>query len=364
MHYYRPICTVGEVTSYTFPFKNPFGHPIVLDILLRDSTTISSNTSSIAAPTVSPLSLLLKKVQGVVVGPYATLQIPLAFAPQAILERCATVEVRAASSSTANSSAVPVPLVWVYPIRGVAEAPAVVHAFELNIQAKTTVRRTIDVVLGGLVQLCKDPDEELFTYELVLLPSAGSTRGSPKKRTGGSSSSSSANNKLLEQSFTVAPLRTSISDCAQPLQFQLTFEPLKPFTAVAELIVQRATANGGGLWRFGIDLTATEPEPDDSFQLQAAVGSYSSVALRLCNRWLSYAPFEAYFTPDSALSFSVECRDAVLAPFGTEGTLITVTYAPTEYSHTQRGRLVVVTDDIQWSYEVTGAFPAVRSLTL
>jgi hypothetical protein len=162
----------------------------------------------------------------------------------------------------------------------------------------------------------------------------------------------------------VAPLRTSISECTQPLQFQLTFEPLKPFTAVAELIVQRSTSNGGGLWRFGIDLTATEPEPDDSFQLQAAVGSYSSVALRLCNRWLSYAPFEAYFTPDSALSFSVECRDAVLAPFGTEGTLITVTYAPTEYSHTQRGRLVVVTDDIQWSYEVTGAFPAVRSLPL
>jgi hypothetical protein len=165
LHYDRPICTVGEVSSYTFPFKNPFGHPIVLDILLRDSTT-----GNIAAPTVSPLSLLLKKVQGVVVGPYATLQIPLAFAPQAILERCATVEVRAASSSTANSSVVPVPLVWVYPIRGVAEAPAVVHAFELNIQAKTTVRRTIDVVLGGLVQLCKDPDEELFTYELVLLP--------------------------------------------------------------------------------------------------------------------------------------------------------------------------------------------------
>jgi hypothetical protein len=266
------------------------------------------------------------------------------------------------STTATTNSASAVPLVWVYPIRGVAEAPAVVHAFELSTAAKTSVRRTIDVVLGGLVQLCKDPNEELFTYELVLLPDnvAGknSTRNSPKKRN--NSTDNSAVNKLLEQSFTVAPLRTSISECTQPLQFQLTFEPLKPFTAVAQLIVQRSASNGGGFWRFGIDLTATEPEPDDSFQLQAAVGSHSSVALRLCNRWLSYAPFEAYFTPDSALSFSVECRDAVLAPFGTEGTLITVTYAPTEYSHTQRGRLVVVTDDIQWSYEVTGAFPAVR----
>ena len=43
------------------------------------------------------------------------------------------------------------------------------------------------------------------------------------------------------------------------LQFALLFEPLKPFSATAELIVLRAAQYGGGRWRYGITLTATEP---------------------------------------------------------------------------------------------------------
>lgn len=56
---------------------------------------------------------------------------------------------------------------------------------------------------------------------------------------------------------------------------------------------------------------------------------------------------QAYFTTDSALSLSVEPTDGVLTPFGTDGTPLTVTYAPTQYSLSQKGLLVVETQDIR-----------------
>lgn len=56
---------------------------------------------------------------------------------------------------------------------------------------------------------------------------------------------------------------------------------------------------------------------------------------------------QAYFTADSALSLSVEPSDGVLTPFGTDGTAVTVTYSPTRYAPSQKGRLIVETEDIR-----------------
>ena len=41
------------------------------------------------------------------------------------------------------------------------------------------------------------------------------------------------------------------------------------------------------------------------------------------HRYLAYAPFEAFFTPDSAMCFTVDCKD------GTYAYLDTHTYAHT-----------------------------------
>jgi hypothetical protein len=109
-----------------------------------------------------------------------------------------------------------------------------------------------------------------------------------------------------------------------------------------------------------VELHASDPKPDDTIRIQAGVGSTSSVTFRLCNRYLSHAHYSAYFTRDSALSLSVEPSDGVLLPFGSEGTAFTVSYKPTEYSHSHRGRLVIQTADVQWAYEVVGAFPTVQ----
>ena len=42
---------------------------------------------------------------------------------------------------------------------------------------------------------------------------------------------------------------------------------------------------------------------------------------------------------------------------GTAGTLFTVSYTPTEYGKSAKGVLVILTDEMQWSYEVRGTHP-------
>lgn len=71
---------------------------------------------------------------------------------------------------------------------------------------------------------------------------------------------------------------------------QVSLEPLKPFRAMVEVVVKRKT--GGGRWRYELKVEATEPPPDDTICLRAAVGGQSSAVFRLCNRYLGYAPFQ------------------------------------------------------------------------
>ena len=70
----------------------------------------------------------------------------------------------------------------------------------------------------------------------------------------------------------------------------MSLEPLKPFRAIVEVIIKRKT--GGGRWRYEVKVEATEAPPDDSISLRASVGGMSSAVFRLCNRYLSYAPFQ------------------------------------------------------------------------
>ena len=67
--------------------------------------------------------------------------------------------------------------------------------------------------------------------------------------------------------------------------------------------------------------------------------------------------FEAKLTPDSAYEFTVYPNEGVLEPPGQEATNFIVSFTPTEYGKTQIGRLTIVTEDMQWTYEVRGIPP-------
>jgi len=120
-------------------------------------------------------------------------------------------------------------------------------------------------------------------------------------------------------------------------------EPTLPYTSELTL----SSADGAPLeWEF-----------DDVLVIEAALNKTSAVSFKLANSFDAEAPFTAYFTPDSPTVFSVSPVAGVLPPAGTPGTLLTVAYSPIEYGKLVRGTLVILTEDMQWSYEVRGAHP-------
>ena len=72
---------------------------------------------------------------------------------------------------------------------------------------------------------------------------------------------------------------------------------------------------------------------------------------------MHHAPFTASFTPDSPCKFTVFPNEGVLEPPGRgDGTVFIVSFTPTEYGKTQVGKLVIQTEEMQWSYEQFEAF--------
>ena len=47
----------------------------------------------------------------------------------------------------------------------------------------------------------------------------------------------------------------------------------------------------------------------------------------------------------------------ILPPFGKEGTSFIVSFTPVEYGKPKVAKLVITTDEMQWSYELRGSHP-------
>ena len=155
-----------------------------------------------------------------------------------------------------------------------------------------------------------------------------------------------------------------------------------------DLLITKAS---GGRWRFPIHLEATEPEVDGAVQVESHVGDVAAVVFNLPNPERTAVPFTAYFTPDSPAEFAVTPERGVMEPgvprrettserasaagpprrrqalgVGVDvepdgpGAQFRITYAPTEYGTDLVGRLVIVTDENTWVFEVVGTIPSTR----
>ena len=71
----------------------------------------------------------------------------------------------------------------------------------------------------------------------------------------------------------------------------------------------------------------------------------------------SYAEFTAHFTAESAAEFGVNPKQGMLEPYGKDGTTFIVSFTPTEYGKAKIGKLVIQTEEMQWTYEVRGQHP-------
>ena len=96
---------------------------------------------------------------------------------------------------------------------------------------------------------------------------------------------------------------------------------------------------------------------DDVIIIQSPLHKTSNVSFKLTNYLRSYVEFQAFFTADSAAEFVVYPKSGMLEPYGKEGTNFIVSFTLTEYGKTKIGKLIIQTEDMQWSYEIRGSHP-------
>jgi len=240
------------------------------------------------------------------------------------------VSVKIKSNSIPATNGSDQTLEWVVPIRGIAEAPPFERAFNFSCQSRKHLEEVLSVDLRGLADIPAGGVEE-FTHELVV----------PEEQS----------RAFVDRSFFVKPRVNSLSDNSISLEFDILFEPLRPFSTMVELVVNKKS---GGRWRFEIQLEATEPQVDDVIKIEASLNRTASVSFKIHNQFDTVAPFKAEFSSNSSLAFSVFPSTGALQPYGQEGQEFVISFTPTEYGKMQTGNLLIVTDDFQWTYEMRG----------
>ena len=273
--------------------------------------------------------------------PSDTLHKPPAAPEAAKEEPGATAKSPAAPSRSLDGDAGPpaigdyrgVPLAWTFPIRGIVNAPLQLRAVRIAAKAKTSTRHEIVLKLSSIASLA--PGGEDFDFEVV---------------------ADGAVAKLVNSALEVRPVDTRLTAVDGELKFDAIFEPLRPFSTSVHLVVKRAT---GGRWPFEVQLDVDEPDPDDAIEIEANLHTTAKVQFKLVNsNAMDYTPFNAFFSTDSAHTLTVSPAHGLLAPVGTEGTNFDVSFRPVKYGMLQRGRLIIQTEDMMWSYEVHGTHPS------
>jgi len=307
--FYAPL---GRSVSDTVAFRNPFSQEISISVSLDQLDATSAN-----------FDILLKKPVVQLAG-YASLAIPVKFTAPSLDDATANVMVQAPALG----------VTWTFPLQGHVFADTdTVSSFHYTCRARSRLEESLEIELTGL----RDVDGEVpVTFEMKI----------PE-----------AQEKLFSRALTIEPAGPLIASAAAPLKFNLTFEPLRPLNTAIQFLIHR---QNGGVWKYDLELEATEPEIDDVIVISSLLGQPSSVTFSLTNQFTVYTPYKAYFTPDSALEFSVEPKSGLLEPYGSNGTQFVVSYTSTAYGRVDTGRLVILTEEMQWTYEVRGTLPQYR----
>jgi len=342
-----PVSIVNDQTTYPFKFRNPFNAALTVDIVLEtegDDAVLagvgSPSADSFASSKMEDkvvvneiFRLLPKKTREIVMAPFTSIQIPISFSPDSIEEKGARLIVRGEIGMKRD-------LVWIYNVRGLAEAP-VGRAILMTGTAKKTIKMDVNLGLYGLVQDGMSPEGEDFDFDLEF-PSC--TEGQEH---------------WLREWLKVCGSNLKLDSPSGTLGFHLSFQPLRPFQAGCELVVRRTST--GGRWKFPIRVDIGDADPEqEPIMIEAAIKTIKKVVFKMTNRTSSSAQFSAYFTVDSAKTLRVEPSSGVLSGFGTEGSEFYLSYAPEEYGKAEKGRLIIQTDEVQWIYDVSTRQPGFK----
>ncbi|XP_059154686.1 cilia- and flagella-associated protein 47-like isoform X2 [Physella acuta] len=380
-----PINAISAVFSNTtiiIPFRNPTDVPILADILFTDSDVSTEKTLERIQKPSSAFKLLLKHTSNIHVGAKSTLEIPVYFAPTELVnyKGFCTVVVRRedgqqwpyvpqdsyghklSTESTGLNK-----IRWLYPIVGIAESSQNKdsHSAQIMSQARDQVEQRLEVTLSGvspgstsgpvLTLRAKTPKDkkpqipsgvvvgntmataEEFSYELIY----------PNKE------ARDALTGAVKLEFTRHYRDPSTGLVV--LIFNMRFLPTRIMDYQVELHIKAAT---GGLWRFPLRFTATDPPVDDNILIKATgLSKLSSVGFRLTSQQKNPAPFRAYFENGSDPEFTVHPESGELMPVNTGGTLLVIDFLPQLYGKLYHAKLIVQTEDMQWSYNIKGDLP-------
>jgi hypothetical protein len=298
---------LNELGSYTIAFRNPFSNALPVDIILSEE---GGDDSYDGEGNTKGFSLLLRKTEDLIIPAKSPLQISVGFCPKRLGEYNSTVNIR---SNIGGRS-----LLWCFPIVGMAEAGSPQLLDVIKTPCKTSTLIDVDVFLKGLriADLYPGDVPTAAEFSLQILVD-------------------DKNKPLVARSFRAQPIELITlpeTDAANAtdfvMRYRLLFEPLRTFISTIEMLVE---SKNRGRWRVQTELEATEPEPDDTISLVAAVGGTDKVSFRLSNRFLGFSTFQAYFTVKSSPHFSVSPTSGVLAPYGSDGTSFVVSFAPNLY---------------------------------
>ena len=304
---------LGQTGSSTISFHNPFGEPLEL----RVEMDTPPGDEAEAPPR---FELLARRTSGLAAAPYSVMQLPVAFFARDMDEQHARLMLHSAYKGT--------PLSWTFPLVGVAVSRPLPKPISLRTAARQPLRRELQLPIPGLLA---NAVEEGFTYDLDVAADDAD---------------------FLARTLTVSPMERTLS--GPTLRMALDWRPLRPARIGAALVVRKQS---GGRWRYDLALEAGEPEHDDVIHIEAAMNKTAAVSFRLGNAFDTDVPFQAFFTPESPSVFSATPASGVLPRAGTAGTIFTVSYTPIEYGKAQRGTFVILTDEMQWSYDVRGSHP-------
>ena len=340
-----PLHIYSEIDSNAakvIHFQNPLEIGINVDVALIE-------------PTNETIYILLTNPKHIPIPPKGNLDIPIRFTPLQMCHVSHTLTITAQTELTQD------PLVWSCPIKG--------HPFSQPIQLRdlplfqsaSRVRTELCVILR--------PNESVSKVAVFTSPTTTThlaITDSPMEvdrvkfrvmpyETGINSSNLKA---FLDRSLGVKFLgayqeTTEGTENGTNLAFHLVFFPYKAMNTKCVLEVEF----DGCLWKIGLRLCSTHPEPDDVIKILAKQigGTPTSVFFSLTSGCDETKHFSAYLDKNSDPAFSINPLKGVLPPRGSETTTkITVKYRPVKYGADSSGLVIINTDNMLWTYKLKG----------
>uniref|UniRef100_A0A8C5M3C4 Calponin-homology (CH) domain-containing protein n=1 Tax=Leptobrachium leishanense TaxID=445787 RepID=A0A8C5M3C4_9ANUR len=380
--------SVGNLSSITIPFRNPTDEHVLIDVILADQEqTMHRLSASILRHSISKQSafcLPLKQMQGIPLGPKEKFDIPVLFAPDAmkLYEALIVIHMIKANgdfwpqdniaesdtdikSITRTEDGAISGIKWIYPVHGIPEAqPSKTSPAVICCQARSRTEERVEVLLTGVVP--GQTAMQVTSYGVKQGENANQIQEEVQVSNGFSTTEEFLYEIRYESEEMKSQLEPSVAielvkkerDAPSgivTLTFNIIFAPNKIMHHSATLVVKCAT---GGIWKFPIQMVATEPSVDDVIEIEAVgLNKESIVGFRLTSQTRYPEPFSAYFLTGSDKGFTVFPQSGELLPLGTAGTLLTVGFKPTMYSKKHKATLVVQTSTMQWTYEIIGRDP-------